>query len=108
MEASSCSRSTYATIRGEIFALFWAFGKFWPALYDQGDMKDVEFTSVVYKEGKYFVSQCLDVDVASFGKTKKLALKNLGEALDLYFADRPLKRPTVQRAEIQILAVAHA
>ena len=39
-----------------------------------------QFQSVVYKEGKYFVAQCLDIDVSSFGKTEKEALDNLKEA----------------------------
>ena len=46
-----------------------------------------QFQSVVYKEGKYFVAQCLDIDVSSFGKTEKEALDNLKEALELYFED---------------------
>ncbi|MDO8591413.1 MAG: hypothetical protein Q7R60_00610 [bacterium] len=47
-------------------------------------MKSLEFKSVVYHEGKYFVAQCLNVDVSSFGKTEKEALANLNEALELY------------------------
>lgn len=47
------------------------------------------FTNVVWKEGKYFVAQCLNVDVSSFGKTYEEALKNLGEAIDLYLEDAP-------------------
>ena len=43
--------------------------------------------SVVWKEGKRYVSQCLNVDVASFGNTKESALENLREALELYFED---------------------
>lgn len=50
-------------------------------------MKKFSLQNIVWKEGKYFVSQCLNVDISSFGKTKKEALKNLGEALDLYFED---------------------
>lgn len=53
-------------------------------------MKSLEFQSVVYKEGKYFVAQCLNVDVSSFGKTEKVALANLKEALELYFEDTKL------------------
>ena len=48
-------------------------------------MKKIYFTSIIWKEGKYYVAQCLDVDVSSFGKTKALALKNLREALELYW-----------------------
>ena len=43
--------------------------------------------NIVWKEGKYFVAQCLNVEVSSFGKTKNEALKNLDEALELYFED---------------------
>ena len=50
-------------------------------------MKTVELQTVVYKEGTFFVSQCLDVDVSSFGKTEKEALGNLQEALELYLED---------------------
>ena len=46
--------------------------------------KKLQFTSVVWKEGKYYVAQCLNVDVSSFGKTRKEALLNLEEALELY------------------------
>ncbi len=40
---------------------------------------------VVYLEGKYYVSQCLNVDVSSFGETIELAVQNLKEAVELYF-----------------------
>lgn len=42
---------------------------------------------IVYKEGSYFVSQCLNVDVSSFGDTIEQAIENLNEALTLYFED---------------------
>ena len=48
-------------------------------------MKAIKY--VVYKEGEYFVSQCLNVDVSSFGKTIQEAIDNLNEALALYFED---------------------
>lgn len=50
-------------------------------------MRKLDLKSVVWKEGRYYVSQCLDVEVSSFGKTKKEALKMLREALELYFED---------------------
>jgi predicted RNase H-like HicB family nuclease len=50
-------------------------------------MKALNLQSVVYKEGKYWVAQCLNVDVSSFGKSEEEALENLREALDLYFDD---------------------
>ena len=47
----------------------------------------MKLKSIVWKEGKHYVAQCLNVDVSSFGKTKKEALKNIDEALELYFED---------------------
>jgi predicted RNase H-like HicB family nuclease len=48
-------------------------------------MNNIQIRSDVWKEEDYFVAQCLDVDVSSFGDTKEEALANLKEALDLYF-----------------------
>ena len=46
------------------------------------------FKYIVYKEDKYYVSQCLNVDVSSFGNTLQEAIDNLNEALELYFEDK--------------------
>lgn len=48
-------------------------------------MKKIKY--VIYKEGKYYVSQCLNVDISSFGTTIDEASANLKEALQLYFED---------------------
>ena len=48
-------------------------------------MKSIEINTLVCKEGDYFVAQCLNVDVSSFGDTKDEALSNLQEAIELYF-----------------------
>lgn len=45
------------------------------------------FKYVVYQEGKYFVSQCLNVDVSSFGKNIDEAVANLKDAVTLYLND---------------------
>jgi predicted RNase H-like HicB family nuclease len=60
-------------------------------------MKKFNLQNIVWKEGKYYVSQCLNVDISSFGKTKNESLKNLSEALDLYFED--VKIPKIQKVE---------
>jgi len=52
-------------------------------------MKKLSLKSLVWKEGKYYVSQALSLDVSSFGKTKKEALENLVEALELFLEDAP-------------------
>ena len=49
-------------------------------------MKTLKY--IVYKEDKYYVSQCLNVDVSSFGNSFQEAIDNLNEALALYF-DEP-------------------
>lgn len=69
-------------------------------------MRKRDLQSVVWKEGKYYVAQCLNVDVSSFGKTKKDALANLREALELYFEDEKgsrvvkVERPTIVRQHV--------
>ena len=39
----------------------------------------------VYREDECFVTQCLNVDVSSFGSTREEAVANLKEAVELYF-----------------------
>jgi predicted RNase H-like HicB family nuclease len=46
-------------------------------------LKNIKY--VVYREDKYYVGQCLNVDVSSFGTTLDLAVANLKEALELFF-----------------------
>ncbi|MBI4311230.1 MAG: type II toxin-antitoxin system HicB family antitoxin [Chloroflexi bacterium] len=44
---------------------------------------------VLYREGKFWVAQALNVDVSSFGDTKDEARAAIKEALELYFEDEP-------------------
>ena len=60
-------------------------------------MKKISLKNVVWKEGKHYVAQCLNIDIASFGTTKKDALLKLDEALQLYFEDT--KSPKLQKIE---------
>lgn len=66
-------------------------------------MKTIQLKNVVWKEGKYFVAQCLNVEVSSFGTTKVEALKNLEEALSLYFEDN--NEPEIHDVESPELGV---
>lgn len=50
------------------------------------------FKYVIYKEGKYYVSQCLNIDIASCGDTIEEALSNLKDAVGLYFRNEPKKK----------------
>lgn len=43
---------------------------------------------IVWKEGKFYVSQCLNVDVSSFGDSRQKAIDNLSEAVALYCEER--------------------
>lgn len=43
------------------------------------------FTASVWRDGEWYVAQCLEVDVASQGETEAQALENLREALELCF-----------------------
>ena len=60
-------------------------------------MKKVNLQNVIWKEDKYFVAQCLNVDVSSFGSTKKEVVANLHEALELFFEEE--KSPRVTRID---------
>jgi predicted RNase H-like HicB family nuclease len=72
-------------------------------------MKKVSLKNLVWKEGKYYVAQCLNVDVSSFGDTKKTALANLNEALALYFEDSSkVNINKVERPEIVSGRLAYA
>lgn len=48
---------------------------------------------VVYREGKFFVSQCLNVDIASCGNAIEEAVANLKDAVELYLKDDPAVTP---------------
>ena len=41
----------------------------------------------VYKQDGFYVAQCLNVDLSSFGESVEEAIFNIKEALKLYFED---------------------
>ena len=47
-------------------------------------MKTFEYTAVVWKERKGFVSKCPELGVASCGDTFEEAVNNIKEAVELY------------------------
>lgn len=61
------------------------------------------FAATVWREGPWYVSQCLELDIASQGETEEEALVNLKEALELHFeppqATRPPKLRDVEHPE---------
>jgi predicted RNase H-like HicB family nuclease len=63
-----------------------------------------EFTGAIFKEGRWFVSLCLDLDVASQGKTVREAKKMLSEAVTLYLegcfeSNLPYLRPVTREED---------
>ena len=62
---------------------------------------------LVWKEDNWYVSKCVEVEVASQGKSKNEALKNIEEALELYFEDEKLPLPkTLLRLELHSLPMS--
>lgn len=61
------------------------------------------FAATVWREGKWYVAQCLEVDIASQGESEDEALTNLKEALELHLdpphATRP---PEVRTIEVEV------
>jgi len=61
------------------------------------------FAATVWREGPWYVSQCLEVDVASQGETEEEALANLREALELHFGPPQATRPPkVRTIEVEV------
>ncbi len=72
-------------------------------------MRKIELKNVVWKEGKYYVARCLNVEVSSFGRNKKDALANLDEALALYFEDVEISKITkIEKPEVIRLSIGYA
>lgn len=69
----------------------------------------IRLDNIVWKEGDFFVAQCLNVEVNSFGNSRQEALANLNEALELYFEDTPLENATqIENPEIVSTELEHA
>lgn len=68
-------------------------------------MSKRKFTASVWREGKWFVAQCLEVDVASQGRSESAALKNLADALGLHFTPPvATEAPKVRPVEVEVSA----
>ncbi len=50
----------------------------------------MRLTAAITHEPPWYVSRCLDVEVASQGASREEALAHLREALELYFEDTPV------------------
>jgi predicted RNase H-like HicB family nuclease len=68
-------------------------------------MRKKKFTASVWREGRWFVAQCLEVDVASQGRSESAALKNLADALALHFTPPvATQTPKVRPVEVNVSA----
>jgi predicted RNase H-like HicB family nuclease len=66
-------------------------------------MKTQTFTASISQEGEMFIAQCLEIDVASQGKSEDDAINNLKEALELYLEPpRPTVMPKLRKFEVSI------
>jgi predicted RNase H-like HicB family nuclease len=71
-------------------------------LWNNNDMKR-PFAATVWREGKWYVSQCLEIDISSQGATEDEALENLREALELHFEPPQATRPPkVRTIEVEV------
>lgn len=67
------------------------------------EVGQVRLTAAITQEGDWYLARCLEVDVASQGRTADEAEANLKEALELYFEDQPVAevhRPLIRTLEI--------
>lgn len=51
-----------------------------------------KLSAVITKEGDMYVSLCPELDIASQGKTVEDALRNLKEAVELYYEDEDVMK----------------
>ncbi len=59
------------------------------------------FSARVWKEGEWYIAQCVQIDVASHGRTESEALENLRQALELYF-EPPVASIIPKLADIEV------
>lgn len=48
-----------------------------------------KFTTVINKEGKWYIARCVELGVVTQGRTIEKAKENLVEAVSLYLEDYP-------------------
>jgi len=71
---------------------------------EKGNMKGGDFVKeidiVVWKEEKQYVSQCVNIDVASCGDSMEEAIANLKEAVELRLEGENVELPKIERITI--------
>ena len=68
-------------------------------------MKTQTFTASISQDEEMYIAQCLEVDVASQGKSEDEAVENLKEALELYFEPPcPTVMPKIRKFQVSVSA----
>jgi len=68
-----------------------------------------EFSSVVNKDGKWYVATSPELGITSQGRSIELALENLREAIELYLEDEDAKIPeTSDRPIVTVVKVVRS
>jgi predicted RNase H-like HicB family nuclease len=71
--------------------------------------RSLEFSSVISKEGKLYVANCPELEIASQGESVESALENLREAIELYLQDEDAKVPDINyRPIVTVVKVVQA
>jgi predicted RNase H-like HicB family nuclease len=71
--------------------------------------RSLEFSTVISKEGKLYVANCPELEIASQGESVESALENLREAIELYLQDEDAKVPDVNyRPIVTVVKVVQA
>ncbi len=67
-------------------------------------MNNRKLVIALWREGDFVVARCLQNNVSSFGETRKEAMKNVKEALSLYFEDETeMEMPTVKYPKLELI-----
>jgi hypothetical protein len=61
------------------------------------DMKTISFANAIRREGDYYIAESLDVDISSFGKTKRAAIEALEDALESYVLGKLMRETEGER-----------
>ena len=71
-------------------------------------MKKQDLHTIVWKEDEVFVAKFLEIELASQGKTKKEAVDNLKEALELYLEREDIDKlsfPSIKEVTAQTVSM---
>ena len=63
------------------------------------------FTASVWREGRIYIAQCREIEIASQGRSKEEAISNLGEAIELHFTP-PVATIVPEIYQLEVMADA--